>query len=122
MAATNNHGPTLQIFLLNPPVILYNSTRPTKMKRRRDSAERNEDLYAAEDIRFTVKNMRYAILLGWLGEGKGITVKSLQRLCKHEVNSVTMLGDDRELEWHLLKKGLRLRYPSGKTLRTCLCN
>jgi len=88
---------------------------PTKPKLRGLLAEREEVFYTADDIRFTVKNNAlYAILLGWPGGGKQITIKSLQRLYKGEVNSVMMLGVDKELEWSLTKKGLKVKIPKEK--------
>ena len=88
---------------------------PTKMKLSGGFAEKEEVFYTAEDVRFTVKNNAlYAVLLGWPGGGKRITIKSLSRLYKSEVNSVTMLGIDKELEWSLTKEGLKVRMPNEK--------
>ena len=88
---------------------------PTKMKLSGGFAEKEEVFYTAEDVRFTVKNNAlYAVLLGWPGGGKRITIKSLSRLYKSEVNSVTMLGIDKELEWSLTKEGLKVRIPNEK--------
>ena len=85
------------------------------MKLRGGFTEREEVFYTAEDIRFTTKgNALYAILLGWPGGGKRITIKSLSKLYKSEVNSVTMLGIDKELEWSLTKEGLKVKMPNEK--------
>lgn len=88
---------------------------PTKMKLSGSFAEREEISYTAEDVRFTVKdNVLYAILLGWPGEGKEITIRSLGTLYRDEVGSITMIGVDKELRWTLTRDGLKVTMPNKK--------
>jgi alpha-L-fucosidase len=88
---------------------------PTKMTLRGTLSEEAEVFYTAEDIRFTVKNnVLYAILLGWPGEGKEITIRSLRVLYPGEVHSVSMLGIDGELKWSQSKEGLKIKMPNEK--------
>ncbi|MEM2352214.1 MAG: alpha-L-fucosidase, partial [Thermoproteota archaeon] len=96
------------------PWVVYGEG-PTKMTLRGEFTERAEVFYTAEDIRFTVKNnVLYAILLGWPGEGKEITIKSLRILYPGEVHSVSMLGVDGELKWSQSKEGLKVKMPNEK--------
>ncbi len=86
--------------------------------------------YTGEDIRFTVKgNILYAIALDWPGEE--VLIRSLIRLgdkerkeglrrypgyyiYRDEIQSVSMLGDDHELEWELTPYGLKIKTPETK--------
>jgi len=96
------------------PWVIYGEG-PTKMRKSGAFSEREEVHYTAEDIRFTVKDdALYAICLGWPGKGEWITIKSLRMLYKSEVNSVTMLGVDKELEWSLNEEGLKVKTPNEK--------
>jgi alpha-L-fucosidase len=82
--------------------------------------ERNDLLYTAQDIRFTVKdNSLYAIVLDWPGEKvlirslapKGVTWAGLY---PSEIASVTMLGDGKELKREMTKDGLIIETPQTK--------
>lgn len=96
------------------PWVVYGEG-PTKMTLRGGFTERAEVFYTAEDVRFTVKNnVLYAILLGWPGEGKEITIKSLRILYPGEVHSVSMLGADGDLKWSQSKEGLKVKMPNEK--------
>lgn len=86
---------------------------PTKMEKGGPFSERQEVYYAAEDIRFTVKNdALYAICLGW--PGKEVTIRSLRMLYRSEIGSVKMLGVDKELEWRMSGEGLKIKAPKEK--------
>ena len=82
--------------------------------------ERNDMLYTAQDIRFTVKdNNLYAIVLDWPGEK--VLIRSLAPngvtwagLYPSEIASVTMLGDGKELKWEMTKDGLSIETPQTK--------
>jgi len=72
-----------------------------------------EPKYAPEDILFTAKdNVIYAICLAW--PDKQVTIKSLAKLEKSEIKSVTMLGIEDELEWSLNEKGMTIKVPEKK--------
>lgn len=72
-----------------------------------------EPEYTPQDILFTAKgNVVYAICLAW--PQKQVTIKSLVKLKKSQIKSVTMLGIDGELEWSLNKKGLTIKTPRKK--------
>ena len=97
---------------------------PTKLeKSKRGGGHFNEaDIeYTAEDVRFTVKGSTiYATCLDWPGEEA--TIKSLggvhphgyQGLYESEIDSVTMLGDGKKLEWKLTQEGLKIKTPKKK--------
>jgi len=88
---------------------------PTKMKRGGPFSESEEVQYTSKDIRFTVKDdALYAICLGWPGKGKWVKIQSLKMLYRSEVNSVSMLGVDKELEWSLTSEGLKIKTPNEK--------
>jgi alpha-L-fucosidase len=82
--------------------------------------EKNDLVYTAQDIRFTIKdNNLYAIVLDW--PGKKILIKSLAPkgdtwagLYPSEICSVTMLGDGKELKWEMTKEGLSIETPKTK--------
>jgi alpha-L-fucosidase len=96
---------------------------PTKLKKSGSFSERREVKYKPRDIRFTVKdNTIYAICLGWPGEEMTIkTIRksfrkawwlSMQKYCtmdESEIESIKMLGVDKELEWVLTDKGLKIK-------------
>ena len=85
---------------------------PTKMQGGA-FGERGEVVYTASDIRFTVKgNALYAICLDWPGEQ--VTIESLSRLEEANINSIKLLGIDKELEWSLAKEGLTIKIPDEK--------
>jgi len=100
---------------------------PTNVGRkgRGDSSFNEADLnYTGEDIRFTVKGDNlYAVVLDWPGEEvliKSITAKSVwdvegYNLYPGEIQSITMLGDGKELDWKLEKgKGLTIKTPDER--------
>lgn len=105
--------------------------------------EREEDVFDSDDIRFTVKgDSLYAIILDWPGES--VTIESLVRpteegtegamawgyidfdedaddhiagyyVYPEQIKSVTMLGDESELEWELIPNvGLKVQMPKEK--------
>ena len=92
----------------------------------------SEIKYTAEDIRFTVKGDNlYAIVLDWPGEEvlirslvpideeteeeEGIEGAPGYYIYPEEIESITMLGDGKELEWELMKgKGLKIVTPENK--------
>ncbi|MBA7610309.1 MAG: hypothetical protein GH143_02890 [Calditrichaeota bacterium] len=72
--------------------------------------EREEIVYTASDIRFTVKgDALYEICLDWPGEQ--VTIESLNRIEESKIKSIKMLGVDKELEWSLTKEGLTIITP-----------
>jgi alpha-L-fucosidase len=82
--------------------------------------EKNDLVYTAKDIRFTVKdNNLYAIVLDWPGDK--VVIKSLAPrgqtwtgLYPEEIKSITMLGDNKELKWEMTKDGLSIETPKTK--------
>jgi len=94
------------------PWLIYGEG-PTEMEKTGYFSERQEVEYTAKDIRFTVKDdVLYATCLGWPGEH--VTMESLKRLYESEIDSVKMLGVDRELEWSLTQEGLEIKTPDEK--------
>jgi alpha-L-fucosidase len=86
-----------------------------------ESEGNSESQYTGEDIRFTVKdNILYAIFLDWPGENA--IIKSLrefeEELSIHwdeqEINRITMLGAEGELDWQLTDDGLIIKTPEHK--------
>ena len=74
--------------------------------------------YGPEDIRYTRKgNVVYAILLGWPGENKAVTMTMFGRDGKAQdvkVKSVSMLGSDEKIKWERNDSGLVITTPSRK--------
>ena len=97
---------------------------PTKLEPARDRGtrgfnEKNYLKYTGEDIRFTVKDNLYAIVLDWPGEK--VLIKSLvprgrswAGLYPSEIASITMLGDGKELKWEMTKESLSIETPQTK--------
>ena len=90
---------------------------PTRMQRG-GGFSRMRGAYGPEDIRYTRKgNTVYAILLGWPGENKSITMTMFGRDGKaHNVNitGVSMLGSDEKIKWERNDSGLSVTTPSRK--------
>lgn len=85
---------------------------PTKMQGGAFS-ERKEVQYTAQDIRFTIKgNTLYAIALDWPGEQT--TIESLKQIDTSQIQSVTMLGVEGELEWSMSPDGLTIKAPATR--------
>jgi alpha-L-fucosidase len=93
---------------------------PTRLEKSGAFNERNDISYTGQDIRFTVKdNNLYAIVLNWPGEN--VLIKSLAPkgpvwagLYPSEIDSVTMLGDGKELKWEMTKDGLKISTPENR--------
>ena len=86
---------------------------PTQMKKSGFFSEQEEVIYTAQDIRFTSKdNVLYAICLGW--PGAEVKINTLKVLYGSEIQSVKMLGVDRELEWSLQPDGLAIKTPASR--------
>ena len=69
--------------------------------------------YTPEDIRFTVKNdVLYAIALAWPEDE--LTIKSLKALNADKIESITLLGDEDELDWQMTDEGLVIEPPRQK--------
>jgi len=95
-----------------------------KIDEKRGNAMFNESdiVYTNKDIRFTVNgNTLYAIVLAWPEEE--VLIRSLVQgnrnpgyyIYPEEIESVTMLGDDKELDWELVKgEGLKIYPPESK--------
>jgi len=83
---------------------------PTRFKGGGHIDKRDID-YTAEDIRFTVKNnVIYAITLAWPGEK--IFIQSLNELESDKIESITMLGDGKELNWDMTEDELVIETPN----------
>lgn len=94
---------------------------PTEMESKGHFSERREVNYTPEDIRFTCRNnILYATFLGWPGENSVIrfnqdessSFATIKRLEASEIESVRMLGVDRELEFAMTRNGLEIKGPS----------
>ena len=72
--------------------------------------------YGAQDIRYTRKgNTVYALILGWPGANKAITMKMFGRggLAEHvKVTKVSMLGTRERIQWERQASGLVVHTPS----------
>ena len=70
--------------------------------------------YGEDSIRFTRKgdHTLYAIAMEWPSEQA--TIKSLDEDMDGEVQSVSMLGIDGELDWKISAEGLTIETPSEK--------
>ncbi len=74
--------------------------------------------YGPQDIRYTRKgNIVYAIVLGWPGEKKPLTMQMFGQKGKAKnikVEKITMLGTDETIEWERKDVGLVVTTPSKK--------
>lgn len=90
---------------------------PTRMQRGGGFA-RMKGIYGPEDIRYTRKDrFVYAIILGWPGENKTVTMTMFGRDGKArdvKVTGVSMLGTDEKIKWELKDSGLVVTTPSQK--------
>jgi alpha-L-fucosidase len=75
----------------------------------------DEPAYTAQDIRYTRSKddlFLYIIVMGWPGAGKTIAAELVNPRF-YQIEDVTLLGSDEEIEWELVnKKGLHLKMPS----------
>ena len=86
---------------------------PTEMAKAGYFMEDQEVQYTAQDIRFTAKdNVLYAICLGW--PERQVVIESCRDLYESEIESVSMVGVDRELTWSLTQEGLKIVAPFEK--------
>lgn len=88
---------------------------PTQMQKGGGFA-RMKGVYGSEDIRYTRKgNTVYAIILGWPGENRNITMKvfgpdgNAQDI---KVTEVSMLGSNEKIRWEQGESGLMVTTPS----------
>ncbi len=74
--------------------------------------------YTAKDIRYTRKgNTVYAIVLGWPGENKQLTMTIFAKIGKAgniKVKRVSMLGTNQKIKWRRTDGGLVVTTPSKK--------
>ncbi len=86
-------------------------------------SEKQEVAYTPDDIRFTCRNnLLDATCLGWPGEKAIIpfnqdwssSFTTVKRLEPGEIESVRMLGIDRELNWSMTREGLEIEGPKEK--------
>jgi len=79
---------------------------------------RMKGIYGLEDIRYTRKgDTVYAIVLGWPGENKAITMNMFGQGGKAQdikVTNVSMLGTDESIKWERQDSGLIVTTPSKK--------
>jgi alpha-L-fucosidase len=86
---------------------------PTKMEKAGMFSEQHEVEYTPDDIRFTCRdNLLYATCLGW--PEKKATIKSMKKLYPGEIDSVRLLGVDKDLDWSMTQKGLEIDVPEQK--------
>ena len=90
---------------------------PTEMQRGGGFA-RMKGAYCPEDIRYTRKDrVVYAIVLGWPGENKTVTMKMFGQGGKAQdvkVTDVSMLGTDEKIKWERIDSGLVVTTPIRK--------
>jgi alpha-L-fucosidase len=87
---------------------------PTEMTKAGYFMEDEEVEYTAQDIRFTAKDdALYAICLGWPKEKVEIA-SARRKLYAGEIDAVTMLGDDRPLDWSMTDDGLLITPPTER--------
>jgi len=96
---------------------------PTEMERAGHFSEHKEVEYTPDDIRFTCRdNLLFATCLGWPGgkaiipfnQDKSSSFTTMKRLYSEEIQSVRMLGVDKELKWAMTAQGLEIEMPAEK--------
>lgn len=77
-----------------------------------------EGTYGPEDIRYTRKgDTVYAIILGWPGENKAVTMTMFGQDGKAQdvkIKNVSMLGTNEKIKWERQDSGLIVTTPSRK--------
>ena len=90
---------------------------PTRMERGGGFA-RMKGVYGPDDIRYTRKDRSvYAIVLGWPGENKAVTMTMFgqgEKAQDIKVTDVSMLGSDEKIKWERQDSGLIVTTPSRK--------
>jgi alpha-L-fucosidase len=67
--------------------------------------------FTAQDIRFTQKdNILYAIALAWPDNGK-LQIGSLAEGCDETIQSISLIGSNKQLQWDQSKKHLEITVP-----------
>lgn len=96
---------------------------PTQMEKAGHFSEHKEVKYTPDDIRFTCRdNVLYATCLGWpekkaiipFNQDKSSSFTTMKRLEPGEIDSVTMLGSDQQLDWTYGAEGLQIDMPNEK--------
>jgi alpha-L-fucosidase len=91
---------------------------PTEMTKTGAFSENAEVQYTGQDIRFTVKDdALYAIYLDWPGAEASIKTlanRGTKGLYDGEIQSITMLGDGKNLPWSLTREALTIKSPEQK--------
>ena len=86
---------------------------PTRLERGGHFVEQLR--YGAEDIRYTRKgDTVYALILGWPGGGKSVTMRAFGDEGEAEavkVTGVSMIGSESEIEWEQTGRGLLVHCP-----------
>ena len=75
--------------------------------------------YSSEDVRFTRSKDReiiYAILMSWPGNGQTVTVRSMSKNAKPglEIKNVSLIGYNGRLNWLHDHEGLKVTFPDEK--------
>jgi alpha-L-fucosidase len=93
---------------------MWSGEGPTKMIRYGPFCEADKLKYTARDFRFTVRDdSLYAICLGWPGN-EAVIETIAKYVYPEEIQSVKMLGLDRELEWKMTSQGLKISVPCDR--------
>jgi alpha-L-fucosidase len=93
---------------------MWSGEGPTKMSKYGPFCEFDKLQYTFRDIRFTVKDDNlYAICLGWPC-GEIIVETAKKHLYPDEIQSIQMLGVDKELRWKMTDEGLKIEVPENK--------
>ncbi len=72
--------------------------------------EKKDVIYTAEDIRFTVKDSNlYAICLD--NPASEVMIRSLKDMNPNLINSINLLGMEKDLSWSMTNHGLSVRLP-----------
>jgi len=86
---------------------------PTEVKG--DKASEKNNVYTAEDIRFTTKgDTLYAIVLAWPGEKVTIKTLNSKNALLKKIHSVELLGHKGQLKWSQHENGLTIYLPAVK--------
>ena len=91
------------------PTITRGLKRTNKGEEREQWDWRKE--FTAQDIRFTQKdNILYAIALAWPDNGK-LQIQSLAEGCQETIQSISLIGSNKQLKWEQNKKYLEVTVP-----------
>jgi alpha-L-fucosidase len=107
------------------PWKVYGEPHKALSERHGRGDEQEKVVYSSEDVRFTRSKDNktvYAILLGWPGNDKQVTIQSMNSTDFTErIQNISLIGHYGEISWQQTTKGLTLRMPHKQPCDYAYC-